>query len=144
MSQFRAEIWAEIQPLIREWRLAWETDDPAKVAKFYAPDATIFAPDGSMGQSASVVRDRLAELLPQVTEFNVAVTDFDVKGYMAYVGGPFNYVVRRDAAPGRLTVGHFMLVLARGWDGWQIRAHMMREEPADVRTATQPQASPAG
>lgn len=128
-GEFLAHTLAEVQEALAEWSVAMDRGQRRVVSRLLAPDVVFSPLEGWLARGSDAVDDAMAEFLPRISGYGLAINDFDASSSLAYVLGSIYYQhADRSGNPAnrRVVTGLASIVLARAGSQWKIRSYVER------------------
>lgn len=122
-ARYRSEVLGEVGGLMEEWLTAWNEDDVASIIETFMEDAVLMLDDARMAGLESI-GEALSAKLSTVGPIEYSLTDFDVRGEMAFATTRFRYAENPGRPGSSEASGHLIWILVKQGSSWKIRSQV--------------------
>ncbi len=126
MTDFLNEVNQRVTELTRRWRGAWVRDEIEDLVDLYTEDAVLTLAQGEPIRGHRRLKQYFEENLAMLGGAQLSEADFHASGRMAFVSGPFSYLVQGENGSGWQVTGTHVTVFLREGRDWRIRSQIFR------------------
>jgi uncharacterized protein (TIGR02246 family) len=127
-----AYVLANADTLINQWRSAWSSEAPDRIAALYAQDALLIPSGGVPILGREAIGRYFEEVLQPSGDIGISLGDVGVGEEIAYLFGDYRFVDTSDDAAAQVYGRHVTIPMRYGRD-WRIRAQLLLPAPKSQR-----------
>ena len=122
-ARYRSEVLQEVGKLMEEWLTAWNEDDGGSIVETFVEDAVLMlddAPAAGLGPIGEALGAKLSTAGP----IEYSLTDFDVRGEMAFATTRFRYAENPGRSGSSEASGNLIWIFVKQGSSWKIRSQV--------------------
>jgi ketosteroid isomerase-like protein len=123
LARYAAEVRVELERALQEWVNAWEAGDGTAVSRFYADEAVIVDPSGSVVRGRAAAADYWTDHREPRSDMVALITQVSATNHVATARGRVSTRVQTATGGSRTESGDLLLVFERQRGVWMKRVH---------------------
>jgi ketosteroid isomerase-like protein len=127
--EYSGYVMREYNRLVGRFREAWVTANGHDFSRAFSETGTFTLFEQSQLHGRGAIGEGLGQEIPKIDGLEIGMSEFTASGGLAYVTGPFSYVVQGDNTDAVRVSGTFTMVLTEEQGSWAIRSLALWKKP---------------
>jgi ketosteroid isomerase-like protein len=128
--EYSGYVMREYNRVIGRFREGWVTANAKDFAHTFSEVGTFTLFDRAQIHGRGAIAEALGQEIPRIDGLELGMSEFTASGGLAYVTGPFSYVVQGASGADARVSGAFTMVLSEDQGSWTIRSLALWKKPA--------------